>query len=180
MRSLGPYEGSLRAILHALKYDGHQTLARRLGAAAHPVLDDVPDWPGTLLVPVPLHRSKGLARGFNQAELLARGLHVQWPVRQALRRLHPTDSQTRFDRSHRHENVARAFAATAVGFWARRGAALAGAHVVLVDDVITTGATASACADALRRAGAVKVALVAFARTRRPAAWRGDGPRRRW
>lgn len=171
LRSLGPYEGSLRAILHALKYDGRQTLARRLAAELRPlILVEQDDSPATLVVPVPLHPAKCLRRGFNQAELLARALPVHWPVRLALARRHAAQTQTRFSRDARQRNVAEAFSVQErprwwPGAWRSRDASLAGAHVVLVDDVVTTGATLAACAAALRRAGVTRVGAVTVART---------------
>lgn len=166
MRSLGPYDGSLRAILHALKYDGRQTLARPLGAVAAALLSDVPAGPATLLVPVPLHPSKAIVRGFNQAELIALALRMPCPVRDVLVRVHAAPTQTRFSRDARRDNVAHAFALRRTVL-RRRPVGLTGAHVVLVDDVVTTGATLAACAAALRAAGVDRVGAVTLARTER-------------
>lgn len=167
LRSLGPYEGSLRAILHALKYDGRQTLARRLGAELCPLLRDVAGAAIPLVVPVPLHPAKSLRRGFNQAELLARALPLGWPVRLALVRRRAATTQTRFSREARQHNVAHAFAVRQSGWWCWSTMRLAGTHVVLVDDVVTTGATLAACARALRAAGVVRIGAVTVARTER-------------
>ena len=166
LRSVGPYEGSLRAILHALKYDGRQTLATRLAAELRRLVDDLHDGPTPLVVPVPLHPGKSLRRGFNQAELLARALAPDWPVRLVLARPRAASTQTHFRRHERQQNVAHAFSVRRAPWW-RPAADLAGTHVVLVDDVVTTGATLAACARALREAGVAGVGAVTVARTER-------------
>jgi ComF family protein len=159
--SLGPYEGALRLVLHELKYRGRRRAAGRLARAllespaALAVLE-----PGVLLVPVPLHPRRRRERTFNQAELLAMALGGgrSLPVcRDALVRLKDTPAQTGLSAAARRRNVEGAFAV-------RRPARVAGRVVVLVDDVLTTGATTRACATALRRAGAAEVRLLTVAR----------------
>jgi competence protein ComFC len=113
-----------------------------------------------LIVPVPLHPAKQREREFNQAERLARrlGAATRIPVdRKLLRRVVPTRTQTLLTRPQRAANVCNAFAA-------RRGRRLHGQRVVLVDDVFTTGATTSACAEALLAAGAGEVCVWTVAR----------------
>lgn len=112
-----------------------------------------------LLVPVPLHPAKRREREFNQAERLARRLSAATniPVEKALRRVLPTQTQTRLSREERLRNVRGAFAA-------RRGADVRGARIVVVDDVFTTGATTNACAETLLRAGAAEVCVWTVAR----------------
>jgi ComF family protein len=153
-RAIGPYEGSLRAIVHALKYDGRRSVARPLAAmlarAGADLLRDA-----DLVVPVPLHRARRRRRGFNQAEELARHLGV--PIRHALRRARSTPSQTDLPAARRHANVRNAFALR----WRAR---VRGACVVLVDDVSTTGATLDACARVLVAAGAREVRALTAAR----------------
>lgn len=130
--------------------------------------------PWDLVVPVPLHWRRRLLRGFNQAERIARPLARELGVSfgQPLRRRRATRSQARLARSERQKNPVDAFA---VGGWwppepaARRG--VAGRSVLLVDDVVTTGATLHAAARALVEAGAVAVTAVAAART--PTPWEG-------
>jgi ComF family protein len=113
-----------------------------------------------LIVPIPLHSRKLREREFNQAARMARrlGAATGLPVNaRLLRRVVPTLTQTRLSRSERMQNVRRAFAL-------RRPARLNGRHIVLVDDVFTTGATSSACARVLRAAGAVEVCVWTIAR----------------
>ncbi len=168
LRAVGPYDGALRAILHALKYDGRQTVARGLGARLRPLLDGLPAATGYVLVPVPLHRSRGFRRGFNQAEVLARAVGGPWPVHELLVRVRASPTQTRVDRLARRRNVAHAFGVRPQRPW-RRVPGLAGLRVVLVDDVVTTGATLGACAEVLRASGATWVGALTAARTPRRA-----------
>lgn len=114
------------------------------------------------IVPMPLHWRRRWERGFNQSELLAREIGWRWnaPVRKIVRRVKSTVPQAGLTNAKRRLNVAGAFEA-------RGNARLKGARVLLVDDVLTTGATAAACARALKRAGARHVALLAVARTDR-------------
>ncbi len=147
-------KASLRAIVHALKYGGRRRvagpLAERLAAAGAGILDGA-----DVVVPVPLHRARQRARGFNQAAELAQRLGV--PVAHLLRRVRATPSQTDLPAARRHANVRGAFALA-------RGASPRGATVVLVDDVETTGATLEACARVLRDAGAKEVRALTAAR----------------
>jgi len=111
-------------------------------------------------VPVPLHPLRRRERGYNQAELLARHAARRFGVpvaRDAVRRVKDTPTQTRLDRRQRAANVRGAFKAAPA-------AALKGLHVALVDDVLTTGATTSACARALLGAGAASVRVFTVAR----------------
>ena len=152
-RSIGPYDGVLRDILQALKYDRHRSLAGPLGAlmaaAGREVLVGA-----DFVVPVPLHFFRQYARGFNQAAELASHLGV--PVLHALRRTRPTGTQTDLPEAQRHANVRGAFA---VRCRIPREAVL-----VLVDDVSTTGATLDACAHVLLEAGAISVRGLTAAR----------------
>ena len=155
--ALGPYEGTLKAIVHALKYDPRPSIARHLavrmrGAGAH-VLDGA-----DAIVPVPLHRSRHRARGFNQARALA--VHLGPTVVDALVRLRRTATQADLSAGQRQANVDGAFAlAVAPASIERR-------VFVLIDDVSTTGATLKACAAPLLAAGAAEVRALTAAQAR--------------
>jgi ComF family protein len=153
-RAIGAYEGALRSIVHALKYDGRRSLARPLAALMRQRGADVLAG-AAAAVPVPLHPSRQRARGFNQAADLAR--HLGLPVIPALRRIRPTAVQAELPASQRFMNVSDAFRAT------RAARDLCGV-VVLIDDVRTTGATLDACARALKQAGAREVRALTAAR----------------
>lgn len=154
-RAIGEYEGALKAIVHALKYEGRRSLAAPLGALMRTRGADVLA-AADCVVPVPLHGSRRRERGFNQAFDLARTLGA--PVVEALRRTRATATQTSLPAGQRHGNVRGAFAPT------RAARALAGAIVVLVDDVSTTGATLEACARTLKDAGVREVRALTAAR----------------
>ena len=157
-RAACAFGGPVREAIHRFKYGGER--ARRDHLARF-----LCDWPArpavaadSLLVPVPLDSARRRARGYNQAEELAGVLAREWgrPLSTDLARTRRTRPQVGLDRRARRENVRGAFA------W--RGASLAGRPIVLVDDVMTTGATAEACAVALKAAGAASVGLLAVAR----------------
>jgi ComF family protein len=157
---VGPYEGALRAIVHAMKYDRRPTIARHLAARMRDAGSEVLEG-ADILVPVPLHHSRERARGFNQARELAR--HIGLPVAAALVRTRRTQSQADLPAARRHANVRGAFAR-------QPGTAVSGLTIVLIDDVSTTGATLNACARALLDAGAESVRALTAARAvaRRP------------
>lgn len=156
-RAIGAYDGPLRAILHAFKYDGCRSLATGLGARLRVTAADLLA-DADIVVPVPLHRSRRRQRGFNQARELAARLGV--PMADALRRTRATRSQTDLPADARHENMRNAFA---LRRWYAR-TQLEGLRIVLVDDVSTTGATLEACAEVVRAAGAADVSAVTAAR----------------
>jgi ComF family protein len=163
-------EGAGGALVHALKYDGWWALAgdvaRRMARLAWP--DDVTA-ERTAVVPVPLARRRERFRGFNQSDRVAAALAPMWGVprwNDVLVRTHFTSSQTRLTPEQRLHNVAGAFRVAAH----RRP--LRAAHVVLVDDVVTTAATLNACAAALFAGGARIISYVTFGRARLP----GDAP----
>ena len=148
------HDALAREVVHDLKYRGRRHLAPALARSMASALSETPD----LVAPVPLHPSREMERGFNQSALLA--FHIAALVRaplqtDALRRTKPTPSQTGMSRKERIANVRGAFQATGP---------LATAHVLLVDDVCTTGATLAACARVLRRAGVGRVTAVVATR----------------
>jgi ComF family protein len=153
-RAIGAYDGVLGRIVHALKYDGRRRVARPLAALLARVGAELLAG-ADVVVPVPLHRSRLAARGFNQAAEIARHLGV--PMAHGLRRVRPTRSQTDLPAARRHANVRGAFA-VARRFDPR------GLVVVLVDDVSTTGATLGGCAEPLLAAGASEVRALTAAR----------------
>lgn len=154
------YDGPMRRALWALKYSGTARLAPVLADAALPALRSLlpiaGSRPAPTLVPVPVHRERLRARGYNQAELLARALggRAALPVVPALERVRPTTKQHRLNRVARLHNLRGAFAARA------RPPPV----VILVDDIITTTATLEACASVLRDAGCQAVYGFAIAR----------------
>ncbi len=157
MRSVGPFDGWLRGAVVQFKYHGEWARAAHLGeplAAAVAHLQGV-----DALVPVPLHSSRIRQRGFNQSLLLAQqaGGLLGIEVKEALIRTRRTDAQVSLGAEQRRANVAGAFAV-------QPHIQVAGLSVVLVDDVITTGATLSACAEVLISAGASSVKAASLAR----------------
>jgi len=154
-RAIGAYDGSLRAIVHALKYDGRRCLA-------WPLADLMQQRGGDILsgvevaIPVPLHWSRRKQRGFNQSADLAR--HIGVPVVHALRRVRATAPQVELPAARRHKNVSGAFVAT------RAASSMRNSTVVLIDDVTTTGATLEACARALKENGIREVRALTAAR----------------
>jgi ComF family protein len=156
-RAAAAYAGGVREAIHAFKFGGRRSLVRPLGdlivdqcGAGLPTTD--------ALVPVPLSRTRERERGFNQAELLADRLGERLSVRVRsgwLVRVRATAAQSDLSAAERRANVANAFAAAR---------AVRGCDVVLIDDVITTGATVGECARALRAAGARRIGVLAVAR----------------
>jgi ComF family protein len=158
-RACGFYDGALRASVLELKRQPHvaSRLARlMLATQQRPPLSSV-----NLIIPVPLHSERERERGFNQAALLARELArlSQLPLDEhsVVRRVHTERHRAGMDARARRESVAEAFAI-------RHPKLVAGQRVLLVDDVFTTGATVSACAAALKDAGAEEVLVLTIAR----------------
>ncbi|MGE0599487.1 MAG: double zinc ribbon domain-containing protein [Dehalococcoidia bacterium] len=143
--------GTARSLVHALKYRHYRAVAPTMGAFIAPLVDDL----GVeSFFAVPLHKSRMKERGFNQAELLMK--HAGWPPAPGLARARKTNRQVGQRLGERRSNVAGAFVYS--------GPRLDGRTVCLVDDVVTTGATALECARVLKDAGARAVWVVAFAR----------------
>lgn len=153
------HEGPIRRALAALKYTGASRLAAILArASAAPMADLLAISGPASLVPVPVHRERRRARGYNQAELIARelGRLVRLPVVDALDRIRPTTKQHRLDRLARLRNLRAAFSV--------HPGAVVPTVIILVDDIITTSATLEACAAALIECGAEAVYGYAVAR----------------
>lgn len=166
----GSYEGPLRELIHLYKYGRVETLGKPLAellARALPVEE-----PFDAVIPVPLHWRKQWQRGFNQAGLLAKEIARRRaiPVVPALARTRYTLTQAGLSNTERRRNVAAAFRCRA------SAAHLAGKRVLLIDDVMTTGSTAAACARVLKQAGAARVVLATVARVDRR--WEGAGTQR--
>lgn len=157
-------EGPLRTLMHRLKYGGMTRIGEEFGRTLGERVGEAGLGESDLVVPLPLHRSRMRERGYNQCEYIARGVSAVTgrPVRtDLLRRARFTPSQTSLGTRARQENVLGAFAL-------RRKApsAVAGRTILLVDDVVTTGATMRSCASVLRRAGAHRVIACAAALAR--------------
>jgi ComF family protein len=158
-RACGTYEGALRASVLALKREPH--VASRLARLMFETQQRAPLKDATRIVPVPLHPERMRERGFNQAAALAAALARstglpldEWSL---VRTLHTTRHRAGMDASARRESVQGAFEA-------QRPRLIKGERILLVDDVFTTGATVSACASALKAAGAQEVFVLTVAR----------------
>jgi ComF family protein len=162
--SFGFYEDELRKLIQLFKYGRIQTLSAPLGRLLARALPREQSF--DLIVPMPLHWRKRWQRGFNQAELLANeiGRRTHIPVRNALRRVRNTASQAGLTSAKRRQNVSGAFQTARQ---TKTRTLLDGRRVLLIDDVMTTGATAASCARALKRGGARQVTLLTLARADR-------------
>jgi ComF family protein len=155
------YDDVARTLVHALKYQDRTDLAPTMGRwmarAGKELLQEA-----DMLVPVPLHWRRGWSRRYNQSGALAKVIARQSGVKmasEALRRIRATEQQIGLSRKDRASNVQGAF-----GVAAERKAEIQGRRVILVDDVLTSGATVDACARALLRAKAAQVDVLVFAR----------------
>ena len=160
-RAVARYDGVMRDLIHGLKYgdrhEGVKLFSRWMAHSGADILEDA-----DLIIPVPLARVRLWSRRFNQSALLARALSHAGNITDnpfALMRTRRTASQVGLSTEQRKQNVAGAFRVPE-----HHRAAIAGRNILLIDDVITTGATANACAIALKRAGAARVDVLALAR----------------
>jgi ComF family protein len=167
----GVYAGKLRTLVHLLKYDGMEPVAKRLGVLVAEQALGIPGLPNDLVVvPVPLYAGKERHRGFNQSETLARGAAMAMRIRRpemrmrvvvgALARQRATESQAGLSPHQRRVNVRGAF-------FVAKPSAVNSQDVLMIDDIYTTGATARACARALKGAGAARVWVATVARAQR-------------
>ncbi|HZI55415.1 MAG TPA: ComF family protein [Verrucomicrobiae bacterium] len=159
----GAYDGALRELVHLCKYRGIRPAGKRLGRLLNQVVTGMSLPDSLLVVPVPLWSGKRQMRGFNQAEAIARAFlrfqtsgSIQLDT-SILVRLRDTVSQTGLTRHQRRANVRGAFTVM-------DPAKVKGRSILIVDDVMTTGATAGECARVLRRAGAKEVFVATVAR----------------
>lgn len=161
--AVAPYKsrGIVRDCIHAFKYNGALHLRAPLAAWLAESLGDtrIASHPADAFIPVPLHHVRFREREFNQAEELARLLSKQTgtPMWNALRRTRYTTTQTKLDRSERMENLRGAFRV-------RHTRRVKGRHLILVDDVFTTGSTVEECSRVLMHAGAATVRVITVAR----------------
>jgi ComF family protein len=160
--SYGEYDGALRKLIHLFKYGKVQTLEGPLGKLLWAALPRDLRFDG--VVAMPLHWRRRWSRGFNQSGLLAREVsrRASVPFLDCMKRTKATRAQAGLSNAQRRSNVAGAFSV-------KRGsrALIEDRHLLLVDDVMTTGATANACAAVLKRAGAGRVSILTLARVDR-------------
>jgi ComF family protein len=160
--SVYDYDDTLSSIARHIKYKGKSKLAYQMGIISSP---SIPDdfWAGAdIVIPVPLHRARMRKRGYNQAEFFARGVLKARPLAlrtDILTRTRNTGTQTQLDREGRLENLIGAFAVnpSSIGD-------INSKHIILVDDILTTGATTEACAEELLKAGCASVKVLSLGR----------------
>lgn len=168
----GGYEDALRETVHLLKYNRVRTLSRPLGGMLAQAIDELHGVAANdlIVVPVPLFAAKQRQRGYDQSALLARSavehlrlMRPEWQLRlmpSVIQRVRDTRSQFGLMPRQRRTNLRGAFEVNAP-------ATIAGREVLLIDDILTTGATARECAKVLRRAGAARVWVATLARVQR-------------
>lgn len=148
-------KGITQSLLHNIKYKGNKSLAVELGKRFGVACQEQGVYTTVdVIVPIPLHRSKQRLRGYNQSEQIAIGLSEQMDIpidRTSVKRIVKTTTQTKKTRSQRWKNVDKIFHV--------KHLLLKGKHVLLVDDVVTTGATLESCAQSILDAGAEEVSI---------------------
>ena len=156
---MGRYRGKARDALHRFKYQGKKYLAEPLGKLLSKKIAPEP-WISSVdfIVPIPLSRQRLSERGYNQASLLAKVLsrELSLPMEEFLERVKNTSSQTGLNRRQRAENLSRAFSCCREIH--------GGSHILLVDDVFTSGATANEASKVLKESGAARVSVAVLAR----------------
>ena len=150
-------------LIYALKYGNHPDIGEDLGRMMAEEMMMAGYFDGIdVLLPVPLSRRRQRQRGYNQSEMICRGISEKTGipvVTKAVRRLHFKQSQTALTRQQRQENVADMFEL-------RDGSKLEGKHVLLVDDICTTGATLTACADVLKAITGIRLSVLTLGFTK--------------
>jgi len=150
--------GKVQELIHQLKYRGQKEVGEYIGKVFGSELKSL-GWKPDLIVPVPLHPKKLRKRGYNQSECFADGISTSMNIpviTNALVRLNFTETQTKLDRDKRWENVRYAFRIQNAPEFENK-------HILLVDDVVTTGATIEACAEVLLQIPGVKVSVATIA-----------------
>jgi competence protein ComFC len=154
VRSLGRFDDYYQELIHRFKYGKKIPLGKRLGQRlGETINDDSIFLESDFLIPVPLHKSRYRERGFNQSDIVAEGISKITGLsvlKNVLKRKKNTKDQTNLSREQREENVRGAFVVSEPEM-------INGKKIILVDDVITTGATLSECARMLKQAGAEKI-----------------------
>lgn len=170
VRAWGDYHGDLRELIHAFKFDGNRRLASWLADRLAEVLqEEFADETLDAVIPIPLHPARRRERGFDQTRLLARGLsrRAGIPVWRVVCRDRHTRPQMGLNRRQRLRNVSSAFSL------AGRAARIKGSRLLVVDDILTTGATVEEVAGVLRLAGARWVGALVVARVQGLSGWPG-------
>jgi ComF family protein len=145
----------IQSVIHSLKYGGMMRLGRVLGAMSAEQVVARCDY----IIPVPLHRTRLAERGYNQAEVMAKGLRqlLKTPIIHAAKRIRPTPTQTRLSLPERIENVQGAFALT------RNASSIKSKDILVVDDVMTTGATIMSVCETVAEAKPNSISILALA-----------------
>ena len=152
-------EDSGEKVIYQLKFSGNTAMARAIAELAYPLLDN-PDFKQCdIIVPVPLYWRRCFQRGYNQSEVLAKMLanYLKLPVKTPLKRIRHTTRQATLTREERLKNLKGAFTV-------KKPQTVAGKNILLVDDVLTTGSTLHACAEALHQAGVKDIKVFTVAR----------------
>lgn len=153
-------ETKTQRLIHQLKYEGRRDIGVKLGEAFGKVLLNSPHFKDVdLVVPVPLHHKRLIERGYNQSTMIAQGMAKQLGIEvneHALLRTRYTETQTKKTRLERSQNIQNAF-------YLSKGLELEGKHILLIDDVMTTGATLEACALAIGDNSNAKISMATLA-----------------
>jgi len=164
MEAVFQFDEIVQAIIHQIKYQKADRLGRDFAAYARQIGNNSFFQQEGLVIPVPLFKAREKERGFNQSRCIAEGFYRESKNQicsQLLRRSRATLTQTELNREERMKNVSQAFAV-------ENDECINGKSIILVDDVVTTGATLNECAQVLKKAGALKVSGLTLATPTRP------------